>query len=331
MESVSKPGGEPKTEADARLLSALDWARKAGWLGSERQLAQQLGLATAVFYKVRKGLQSFPKEALLTLEAQLGLNLMYVRQGHGEIFAWPQVLSSGKGSVYERVRLAALATGLTAQAVRGQMGLAATAWRLLERGSEDQIKGLAQALQRAFPGLSIAWLLLGAGQPHPGGPVNTQKARTLDALPSSRPAQDEVLYLPFIDLRARAGFVESYLQGLTPNDLPLRPTLPQPGVRNINEALLIEVEGDSMSPTLCSKDVLLIVPVQPADWKYASGGIYVVVYGSDHLVVKRIIRNTLATEGILNLVSDNPQGGAIDLEGQDLRALFRVLAVTRSL
>jgi phage repressor protein C with HTH and peptisase S24 domain len=86
-----------------------------------------------------------------------------------------------------------------------------------------------------------------------------------------------------------------------------------------------------MSPTLQPRDVLLIAPVQMSDWKYLSGGVYAVLFGQDHLVVKRVERNALATEGILRLVSDNPTGGHLDLPGPDLKAIFRVLAITRNL
>jgi phage repressor protein C with HTH and peptisase S24 domain len=57
----------------------------------------------------------------------------------------------------------------------------------------------------------------------------------------------------------------------------------------------------------------------------------VVVFGYDHLVVKRIKKNALATEGRLRLLSDNPTGGELDLPADELQGIFRVLSVTRNL
>jgi phage repressor protein C with HTH and peptisase S24 domain len=158
-------------------------------------------------------------------------------------------------------------------------------------------------------------------------------ASTESAVPAhhSLSFEPKVVYLPFVDARARASFAASFLSGATLEHLPLQPYLSKPGLRLPTDAVLIEVEGDSMVPTVMPKDILLIAPVPESEWRYLSGGIYTVLYGQDHLVVKRVLQNTLATEGILRLISDNPTGGQIDLPGADISSIFRVLAVTRQL
>ena len=317
-----------RTEQDARLLEAIQRGRDLGWLGSDRGLAEDVGLAPTVFYKVRNGLQSFPKEGLFALEKLIGLNPAFVREGIKPPYVLPQRPGGEKMSVFERVRIASLAADRAADEVQTDMALPATKWKLLKTGSEAKIAGLTQALARAFPQISTAWLLMGIGTPQP---VATTSVAMVPApqIPASQAPL--VLHLPFIDIRARASFVSSYLSGTTPDQLPLQPYLSKADLRPPANALLIEVEGDSMVPTLHPRDVLLIAPIAMSEWKYISGGIYMVVYGYDHLVVKRIHRNTLSTEGILRLESDNPTGGSLDLPAEVVQGIFKVLAVTRNL
>ena len=325
---ILKDTASIRTEQDVRLLNALGQARELSWLGSERGLAEELGLSPSIFYKVRNRLQSFPKEGLFALEGLLGLNPDHVREGSEPRFSFPIRLQSEKRSVFERLRMAALVAGRSAENIQEAMGLTAARWKLLRQGSEAQIAGLAQALGRAFPALSTAWLLMGVGTPQAASSL----APTIRPLPDTLQAQTpSILHLPFVDLPARASFVAGYLSGSKADHLPLRPFLTQSGKRTPPDAVLIEVEGDSMAPTLLPKDVLLIAPVPRSEWKYESGGIYVVLYGEDHLVVKRIQRNGLSMEGRLMLSSDNPTGGQIELDGRDLAGIFKVLSVTRSL
>lgn len=324
MLTSSPPPAPLRTHQDARLIEALTQARTLGWVGSERSLADELGLTLTVFYKVRNGLQSFPKEGLFTLEKLLGLSAAYVREGLQPPFALPVRPGGERLSIYERVRIAALSEGRTADDVRRTMELSPARWKLLRAGSEVLLAGLPQALGRAFPHLSTPWLMLGVGLP---APVHV-------APPPPPPpvgGQIQIVHLPYIESRARAGFASAYLQGERLDQLPLRPHISQPNQRTPPDGVLIEVEGDSMVPTLMPNDILLVAPLPPAEWRYAAGGIYVVLFGTDHLVVKRLKRNLLATEGRLTLSSDNPTGGEIDLAASDLRGLFRVLSITRNL
>jgi hypothetical protein len=210
--------------------------------------------------------------------------------------------------------------------MRDNMGLKPSQWKLLGAGREAQVPGLAQGLANALPTLSTAWLLLGVGTAEV---TRTPQSYSRVAAPSS--LNPSILYLPFVDVPARASFVSSVLAGAKLEQLPLQPYLSKPDLNPPKDSLLIEVEGDSMAPTLMPKDVLLIAPVPIADWRFLSGGVYMVVYGQDHLVVKRVQQNMLATQGYLRLVSDNPGGGELDLPGGDINGIFRVLAITRQL
>lgn len=314
-----------RTQQDARLIDALAHARSLGWVASERGLAEELGLALTVFYKVRNGLQSFPREGLFALETQLGLSSAYIREGRLPIFSLPLRPGGERLSIYERIRIAALSEDRPADDIRRAMDLSPARWKLLRVGSESQLAGLPQALARAFPHLATPWLMLGIGLPAPVPPP-------VEAPPAPAPgSQPQIVHLPYIESRARAGFVSAYLQGARIDHLPLRPHISRPDQRTPADAVLIEVEGDSMVPTLLPQDLLLVAPLPPAEWRYAAGGLYVVLFGTDHLVVKRLRRNLLATEGRLTLVSDNPAGGELELTAADLRGLFRVLSITRNL
>lgn len=134
--------------------------------------------------------------------------------------------------------------------------------------------------------------------------------------------------LPFVDVRAKATFVSEFSTGQPLDRLERVAVLLDPVLGKLRDALLIEVEGDSMAPTLQPRDRLVVTAVNRADWEHQSGGVYVFVF-SDQVAVKRLASNNLADQGYLHLTSDNPQGGALTVRGADVLGLYRIRQLLR--
>ncbi len=147
---------------------------------------------------------------------------------------------------------------------------------------------------------------------------------------SIRPeAGDQITYrglrkyeIPFLSARATATFAESFLDDNqhSPSETIeiLSDQAPSPGT------IAVEISGDSMADQLNEGARILVTPLNQADWKYANSGVYAVIYGNSHFVVKRIKDNTLLTDGTLTLYSDNPKHGSNTILGDDLRYLWQV-------
>lgn len=142
------------------------------------------------------------------------------------------------------------------------------------------IKSIADAC-----GVSLQWLLFGVNQADSAPPVHT-------------PVNDDIAYLDYYDVRASAGCGALNSEG-TPekvavsrhflrNDLGLSP----------DSALMLQVDGDSMEPTLnAGNRVIVDTRRHPA-----LNGIHVLVFGG-MLLVKRLIVNL---DGTVTVQSDNP-------------------------
>lgn len=93
------------------------------------------------------------------------------------------------------------------------------------------------------------------------------------------------------------------------------------------DLITIEVEGDSMSPTLESGDRIMI---NRQDRNPATGGVFA-IHDSDALVVKRVERIP-ATEPVrLKLISDNPNHGTYEVPADETNILGRVVWYARKL
>lgn len=93
------------------------------------------------------------------------------------------------------------------------------------------------------------------------------------------------------------------------------------------DLITIEVEGDSMSPTLESGDRIMI---NRNDKNPASGGVFA-IHDSDALVVKRVERIPATEPAMLKLISDNPNHGTYEVPASETNILGRVVWYGRKL
>ncbi|MDO7849931.1 LexA family transcriptional regulator [Hymenobacter sp. M29] len=138
----------------------------------------------------------------------------------------------------------------------------------------------------------------------------------------------EISFARRVPVGARATFaemVDGSGEGLESfEEVPIQnptPELRRPG------CVEIEVNGDSMQPTLQSGWWVACYPIDKGDFKYLPSGIYAIVFGN-FFVIKRIKSNDLLKDGTLTLHSDNENGGTLTVPGDELRGIYKVVKVT---
>lgn len=131
---------------------------------------------------------------------------------------------------------------------------------------------------------------------------------------------EDVAYLP---IKAYAGFIATYEES-TPIKLEKYPVLKTTTVNHKN-CLLVEVNGNSMQPTLQHGSKVLTQKIERGYWADVSG-VFVILY-KDLLVVKRIRENDLNLNSTLTLYSDNRDGGTVTIKGGDIKEVWRVIKV----
>ncbi|WP_247237551.1 S24 family peptidase [Telluribacter sp. SYSU D00476] len=141
---------------------------------------------------------------------------------------------------------------------------------------------------------------------------------------NARLVANEISYVevPFVPIKFHASFVETYTDGFRYTDLETY-SVSTEAVKGLRDPIIIEISGNSMSPQLVNGAKVMVVPVDPGDWIYQSGGVFAVIY-RDFFVVKRIRENELLTKRYLTLHSDNPLGGSVSVPADELRGLWRV-------
>ena len=135
------------------------------------------------------------------------------------------------------------------------------------------------------------------------------------------PIGDDTIELPFIAVSARATFAET-LCDYPKDSVETMQIIKFPDI-DYTGKLIIEIDGDSMEPTLHSGSKVLISPINQQNWHFINSGVYVVSY-SNFVCVKRIIDNNLVDKGFLKLHSDNKNGGSYIVKGEDIRAIYKV-------
>src|SRR6218665_1776496 len=137
----------------------------------------------------------------------------------------------------------------------------------------------------------------------------------------------ELVELPYIPIDARATFISSIIDNM-PFVLEKFQVLVTDKKENLKDNLVFEVDGDSMEPKLWSKMKVRVKPVQSNDWEFIPSGIYLVLYRSEYLVIKRIKSNQMQTTGTITLYSDNEEtGGSLTLQKKDINSIWRVLRI----
>lgn len=169
-----------------------------------------------------------------------------------------------------------------------------------------------------YPELNITWLLTGEGPML----VEESNARLAGLLPD----RSESMPVKYVPVSAHASFIENIDSSGTLDFINVFPAAHER--EDADNLYVFDVSGDSMSPTIQDGAQILTRRIPRKHWHYAEG-VVVAVYG-EFVVVKRILKNGLASDNRLLLGSDNPRYSSMEIQEADLRGLFKAIRIISS-
>jgi transcriptional regulator with XRE-family HTH domain len=125
----------------------------------------------------------------------------------------------------------------------------------------------------------------------------------------------EKIQVPVLPVYAFA----SFYSGVLPNDVEYRLIEKRKDVKYDKCTAIVKIMGDSMYPNFRSNSEVLCNLVSDGNWEYTRGAC-VVSLKTDMVVFKRIKSNS---EKILSLISDNEQGGEMEVQISDVFAIWK--------
>lgn len=229
------------------------------------------------------------------------------------------------GTMGQRLKLVREDRGISQAALADRVGVKQQTIGALESGGARKTAYLVQIAEAL--GVDAGWLQTGRGRaPTLGEHAGEHLGNTPDLPPA--PIDRDVLYAPEYDVRAAAGdgFVIDHetQKGAWP--------FPRSYLRHVlgissNELAVIEVVGDSMSPTLESGDRVL---VDLKDRRPAPPGLFV-LWDGDGTVVKRVERVLNSRPALLAITSDNPRHRTYERPAEEISIVGRVVWYARRL
>lgn len=197
---------------------------------------------------------------------------------------------------------------LTYYRVGKDTGISSTTWGKILNGEVKPKYETLRALLDAYPQLNANYVLNGVGKMLNDGNLK-------------RIADDEYMDLPFLSVKAKATFLSNYEEGLT--TITETYSVNSKQVNKNKTSIVVEVDGDSMLPTLRHGSRIVCEKIDCSEWAYTTG--VVAVLYRDYFVVKRIKNNDLHNLKNIMLHSDNINSdGAIVVEANDIREIWKV-------
>lgn len=174
-----------------------------------------------------------------------------------------------------------------------------------------------EAIIREFPDLNISWLMTGEGDMII---KDSQPGSTADFLGNAKkPINEELkqVELSFVD--PTATFVD--YDGDSPERYSTISVVPISGEKLDSTYKVFRVSGDSMLPTIKSRALILVKEIPPEKWGYVDG-VAVIAFG-DMVVIKRVAKNAIATQNYIELSSDNPKFGSMQIPLSEIHAIYK--------
>lgn len=179
-------------------------------------------------------------------------------------------------------------------------------------------------------GISPTWLLTGEGEmlasdaqsqknsSYPPGQTNVQAVGLLSDIP--------VIKLRRVSFKARASFGYMQMQHFKDSDLfdtVLFRLPPGRAEEDYKDALVFDIEGDSMEPSLRDGQQVIAWPVSDSRWEYLHNTICVVDY-AEEVTVKAILKNDLNNTDGLTLHATGGAGGSFTVARKDIHSIWEV-------
>jgi repressor LexA len=160
--------------------------------------------------------------------------------------------------------------------------------------------------------------------------ISSYTPRT-DAHPVMALSEIKVIELPHVSFKARASlgymqlqrFKDTDLKGAGIFDTVLFRLPPGKTEEDYKDALVFDVEGDSMEPSLRDGQQVIAWPIPEGKWEYLHNCICVVDY-DDLVTVKAIFKNELNNRDGLTLHATGGRGGEFTVERNNIHSIWEV-------
>lgn len=191
---------------------------------------------------------------------------------------------------------------------------------------------LTGKILQAYPEVSERWLLTGDGEmlksdisssgqeisSYPSSQNNVQAVGPLSDIP--------VIELRRVSFKARASFNYAQLQRVKESDIfdtVLFRLPPGRTAEDYADALVFDIEGDSMEPSLRDGQQVIAWPVPDSKWEYLHNTICVVDY-DETVTVKAVLKNDLNNTDGLTLHATGGLGGSFTVARKDIHSIWEV-------
>lgn len=153
---------------------------------------------------------------------------------------------------------------------------------------------------------------------YPPGQTNAHPVGLLSDIP--------VIKLRRVSFKARASF--GYMQMQRYKDSDIFETVlfrlpPGKTEEDYKDALVFDIEGDSMEPTLRDGQQVIAWPIPEAKWEYLHNTICVVAY-EEEVAVKAVFKNELNNRDGLTLHATGGRGGEFTVSRNDINSIWEV-------
>lgn len=185
----------------------------------------------------------------------------------------------------------------------------------------------------AYPSVNTDWLLKGEGEMLQTE-ASAEKPQKVSAYPpnqSNAHAVGLLSEIPIVELRrvsfkARASFNYAQLQRFKDSDIfdtVLFRLPPGRTAEDYADALVFDIEGDSMEPSLRDGQQVIAWPVSEGKWEHLHNTICVVDY-DETVTVKAILKNELFDRDGLTLHATGGAGGSFTVARKDIHSIWEV-------
>lgn len=147
-----------------------------------------------------------------------------------------------------------------------------------------------------------------------------------DAHPVGLLSDIPVIRLRRVSFKARASFGYAQLQRFKDTDIFETVLFRLPPGRteeDYEDALVFDIEGDSMEPSLREGQQVIAWPISDGKWEYLHNTICVVAY-DEQVTVKAIFKNDLNNRDGLILHATGGRGGEFTVERKDINSIWEV-------
>jgi repressor LexA len=220
--------------------------------------------------------------------------------------------------------------GYSQDVLAEKIGVSGSSIGLLQQGKTKSPSAEMLAAMTRVLGISPQWLLTGEGpmltadaqaqktSPYPAGQTNVNAVGLLSDIP--------VIKLRRVSFKARASF--GYMQMQRYKDSDIFDTVlfrlpPGRTEEDYKDALVFDIEGDSMEPNLRDGQQVIAWPVPESKWEYLHNTACVVAY-AEEVTVKAILKNDLNNKDGLVLHATGGPGGSFTVERKDIHSIWEV-------